>query len=83
MQTVEVKTQEELDAALRRDNAVVYCRGNSSFIVRGSSTVHAYDSSTVRAVSSVPVFRRSKLATVEGGVELDALPPQTRKAWCF
>ena len=57
MDTIEVRTQSELDAALKMADLdeLIACMGDGLFEVRGSSQVRAYDSSQVTACGSSQV----------------------------
>lgn len=46
---IEVKTQAELDAAIKAGKTEIAIRGQGSFNVGGNSTVTAWDSATVTA----------------------------------
>ena len=57
MATIEVKTQAQLDAALKKANLtdIIVCVGSGYFEVDGSASVRAYDSASVRASGSASV----------------------------
>ena len=61
---VEVTTQEELDRALARSDAVPVCVGDGRFAISGSGTLKALDKATVEA-SGAATVEAWDLATVE------------------
>ena len=61
---MEVRTQAELDAALKAGDTKIILRGGGYFCLSGSATVRASDSATVRASGSATVWAWDS-ATVE------------------
>jgi hypothetical protein len=72
------------------DSATVGASGSATVRAYGSATVRAYDSATVTASDSatvtaakfVAVHRRSRGATLTGGVQIDPGDIDTAEAWC-
>jgi hypothetical protein len=96
--TIQVRTQEDLDAAVADGHTNIECVGDGTFTIDGSASVWAYDSATVRAYGSATVWAYGSVTVrasafvavhihgdtprVDGGVQI-RVPHLTDAAdWC-
>jgi hypothetical protein len=65
--TIQVRTQEELDAAIADGHTNIECVGDGTFTIDGSASVWAYDSVTVRAYGSASVWASGSVTVWASG----------------
>ena len=98
MSCIEVRTQDELNTARKKDNACIHIVGDGYFEIGGSATVRASDSATVEAWGSAQIrakgqctINASKFVAVTihgvrtrvtGGVQIQLPEITTAEEWC-
>jgi hypothetical protein len=65
-----------------RENSSVVARGNSSVVARGNVFIRLFRALKIKAAASVVIVKHGAATEISGGIQVNAIVPQTILDWC-